>query len=158
MRMRVFCISLLNKFSCTHVLKYKLTPVILWKPTTAVANSANYTKKAIFCINWQIYPSKKKFYAGAAADAGDKFHVSVWMAPTKRVDSHQVILNGGGWDRKWMIRSAASPATKSPSGWISSSIEGTGGAWGIISYRRVDFPLLSCPLPLLLLLPPPSPP
>ena len=137
----MFCLSLLNKFLtlCTQI---KINSSYFMETYNCCnLNSANYIKRVIFRIKFTWV---KNSFTLALLVTLVTNSTSVWMTSTKWVNSYQVIFNGRGWDRKWMIRSAASPATKSPSGWISSSFDGMGGAWGITSYSRVTFPLLSC--------------
>ena len=70
--------SILSKFS-VFVFKYKLNPVILWKPTLAWIQ--RFTDRVIFHINsWKFYPNPVKFYTSTANEARDKFYV--WFRPS----------------------------------------------------------------------------
>ena len=58
LRMGDVCLSILIKWS-VFVLKYKLTLVILWKPTTTLPGKL---LRVIFLDFWKFYPSPKKLH------------------------------------------------------------------------------------------------
>ena len=87
LRMGDVCLSILNKWS-VFVLKYKLTLVILWKPTTTLPGKL---LRVIFLDFWKFYPSPKN-YTNATQDISDKFHV--WRGnPQVKPDSEYLCIS-----------------------------------------------------------------